>query len=281
VTDRRDIKKALQQLGRARTDIVLLLPQPLLLQLAALPFPERLEKKAVTGLKRLRAAAAAAATAGAGEGSGTAMGAASTQDVLRILWCLADIVTEGVSSEGSSDDGSSSKAAAAISDSNGTAVLEALLQEVLNHEQQPPNEALMAQAAAAAATPDLPSYEKHQSVRLAAVADATAAAVAERGRRLRGDAGISSSGGRDSRDSRAPGRGERGDRGSARPEPWPRSEDPAVLHRIRMLRSAAFIPMRQGDWFCGQCGTHNFSFKATCFRCVWWPGGLGCTAREF
>jgi hypothetical protein len=117
---RRDVKKALQQLGRTRADILLLLPKPLLAQLAATELPigpaGHLDRKVEAAIRRLKkglaaaasssssgAAAAAedaaqegeedfevAAAAAAAEEVPVALGKASTQDVLRLLWCIAD-----------------------------------------------------------------------------------------------------------------------------------------------------------------------------------------------
>lgn len=90
----------------------------------------------------------------------------------------------------------------------------------------------------------------------------TEAASAAKERRIRGNTDTSSS-------TRQ--RGSRDDRqGSNRKEEkaakFPTSDDPVVQHKLRLLRSAPYQEMRAGDWFCGQCGTHNYSFKQLCFR---------------
>lgn len=87
---KRDVKKALQQLGRQRPDILPQLPQPLVARLAAVQLePAALaERKTGNAFARITAAAAA---------PGGLLGRASTQDVLRVLWV--------VSSSSSSNDG--------------------------------------------------------------------------------------------------------------------------------------------------------------------------------
>jgi hypothetical protein len=135
-------------------------------------------------------------------------------------------------------------------------------------EAQPPDEALMKAAEAAAATPTAAAYEQHQSRR----ADAAAAAGAKRER---------GSTGREGRPDRADRRSDRGDRpprgadsssgGSREQEAaprFPRSDDPAVQHKLRLLKSAPYTELRAGDWFCGECGAHNYAFKQLCFRYV-------------
>jgi hypothetical protein len=125
---RRDVKKALQQLGRTRADILLLLPKPLLIKLAATELPigpaGHLDRKVDAAIRRLKKGLAAAASSSSsgtaaaaeedseqegeeeGEEEGqeagaaaaaaaaaevpVALGKASTQDVLRLLWCIAD-----------------------------------------------------------------------------------------------------------------------------------------------------------------------------------------------
>jgi hypothetical protein len=127
-------------------------------------------------------------------------------------------------------------------------------QAVLELEQQPPDEALVKAAEAASATPNAAAYEQHQAQR-AAAADA---------KREHGDSG---------RGDRRRGREDRVDRKSSGgiqreldvPR-FPRSDDPAVQHKLRLLKSVPYAEMRAGDWFCGECGAHNYSFKQQCFR---------------
>jgi hypothetical protein len=121
LASRRDVKKALQQLGRTRADILLLLSKPLLTKLAStdLPLPPtgHLDRKVSAALKRLQKGLAAAAAASGSSGAAAvgaaeddeqqqeeegaeaaaaaevpvvALGKASTQDVLRLVWSIAD-----------------------------------------------------------------------------------------------------------------------------------------------------------------------------------------------
>ena len=80
MTSKRDVKKALQQLGRDRPDIIHLMPKTLIKQLSDLkmPFPGDL----IINRKSLAAAGRIAAAAAAADG----VGKASTQDVLRLAW---------------------------------------------------------------------------------------------------------------------------------------------------------------------------------------------------
>jgi hypothetical protein len=138
---------------------------------------------------------------------------------------------------------------------------------VLELEQQPADEELMKAAEAAMATANAASYQQHQSD--------SAAAVAKRGEAResgsssgRGGTKIDREGGQpDRRSSRQeqPSRGSGEKRGQQLP-PFPRSEDPVVQHKLRLLKSAPYTEMRAGDWFCGECGAHNYAFKQTCFR---------------
>lgn len=141
---------------------------------------------------------------------------------------------------------------------------------VLDLDKQPVDEELMKAAEAASATPNAASYEQHQS--------GLAAAAAKRGAAR--ESGISSSSGRggtrgdrevtDRRSSRQEqtSRGS-GDKKEQQLPPFPRSEDPVVQHKLRLLKSAPYTEMRAGDWFCGECGAHNYAFKQTCFRYGW------------
>lgn len=133
-------------------------------------------------------------------------------------------------------------------------VLERCAKAVLNLEQQPPDEALIKAAEAASATPNAEAYAQHQA-HLAGAASA---------RRERATAASSS--GRDRRAERRE-RDSKADRADKKDVPqFPRSDDPAVQHKLRLLRSAPYTEMRAGDWFCGECGAHNYSFKHVCFR---------------
>lgn len=121
-------------------------------------------------------------------------------------------------------------------------------------EQQPADEALVKAAEAASATPNAAAYEQHQAQRAAAAG----------AKRERPDGG---------RDDRRRGMEDRADRKSSssgqreQDAPrFPRSDDPAVQHKLRLLRSAPYTELRANDWFCGECGAHNYSFKQQCFR---------------
>lgn len=128
----------------------------------------------------------------------------------------------------------------------------------------------MKAAEAAAATPTAASYEQHQSRR----ADAAAATGAKRERGSTGRAD------RESRVDRRAGRDSDGSSSRREQEGavprFPRSDDPAVQHKLRLLRSAPYTELRPGDWFCGECGAHNYAFKQLCFRCVHCLGLGGC-----
>lgn len=128
-------------------------------------------------------------------------------------------------------------------------------QAVLELEQQPPDEALMAAAKAAVATPDASANAQHQSD----IKDA-AAAKADRRQRERQEGGA-----RDGSKRREDKRGNKRDEPTAR---FPRSDNPVVQHKLRLLRSAPYVELRAGDWFCGECGAHNYAFKQVCFRSV-------------
>eukprot|EP00775_Hariotina_reticulata_P002273 gene2273-2585_t len=88
ISSKRDTKKALQQLGRNRADILLRLPKPLIVKLAAVSLSpsEVAERKMLNAHARLSSAAAAAATMAAEDAATTSLGRASTQDLLRVLW---------------------------------------------------------------------------------------------------------------------------------------------------------------------------------------------------
>jgi hypothetical protein len=90
INSRRDIKKALQQFGRKRPDIVLQLPKQLLTDLASAPYPEPLERKAKYAVERLKAETGK--TQG-GAAVGPTSGRASTQDVVRAMWALVGTAT--------------------------------------------------------------------------------------------------------------------------------------------------------------------------------------------
>jgi hypothetical protein len=133
-------------------------------------------------------------------------------------------------------------------------VLTRCAQAVLELEQQPPDEALVKAAEAASATPNAAAYKQHQAQRAGA-----AGAKRERGDSGRGDR---RSGREDRADRKTSGDGRR-EQDAPR---FPRSDDPAVQHKLRLLRSAPYTELRAGDWFCGECGAHNYSFKQQCFR---------------
>lgn len=144
-------------------------------------------------------------------------------------------------------------------------VLQRCATAVLDFGAQPPDEALMKAAEAAAATPTAASYEQHQSRR----ADAAAATGAKRER---------GSTGRPDRENRVDRRAGRDSDGGSRREQeaaprFPRSDDPAVQHKLCLLRSSPYTALRPGDWFCGECGAHNYAFKQLCFRCAHCSGG--------
>jgi hypothetical protein len=92
ITSKRDVKKALQQLGRTRADILLCLPKPLIIKLAAVSLSpsEAAERKTSNAYARLNSAAAAAAAMAAEDAATASMGSASTQDLLRVLWAACN-----------------------------------------------------------------------------------------------------------------------------------------------------------------------------------------------
>lgn len=139
---------------------------------------------------------------------------------------------------------------------------------VLELEQQPPNEALMAAAVAAIATPNAAAYEQHQASRQEAASSRqetkTAAAT---------DGSTPSSSKREGKGAERRTKKEDSRGGSKKEQQqqqegprFPRSDDPAVQHKLRLLKSAPYTELRAGDWFCGQCGAHNYAFKQLCFR---------------
>lgn len=91
IDSRRDIKKALQQFGRSRPDIILQLPQQLLADVASQQFSERMDRKAQVALQRLKADTAQLQPS-ATSTTAHATGRASTQDILRVLWVLVDTI---------------------------------------------------------------------------------------------------------------------------------------------------------------------------------------------
>jgi hypothetical protein len=144
---------------------------------------------------------------------------------------------------------------------------------VLDLDKQPIDEELMKAAEAASATPTAASYKQHQSGLAAAAAKWGAA-------RESGSSSSSSSSGRGGTridreaTDRHSSRQEQPSRSSSEKKeqqlpPFPRSEDPVVQHKLRLLKSAPYTEMRAGDWFCGECGAHNYAFKQTCFRYGW------------
>lgn len=124
LASRRDIKKALQHFGRTRPDIVLQLPAQLLQDLASQQYHGRQDKKARLALERMRADhAPLQASAGSTDSDGQQQqqqperkphvtGRASTQDVVRAMWCLADTLA-GVDGDGDEAGGAAAPAASA------------------------------------------------------------------------------------------------------------------------------------------------------------------------
>jgi hypothetical protein len=161
-TSRRDVKHALLQLGRARPDILLLLPAGEVAALAALPLPleERPERKSAAADARLKASFPSGAD-GAGDSGGR--GGASTQDLLRVLWCWGGAAPEAAAAAGP-----------------GAERARVLLQAVLDLEARPRDEAAAADALARAGTPGREVLEAFHE-RLASGRDAKRAAAAEAG----------------------------------------------------------------------------------------------------
>lgn len=91
IDSRRNIKKALQQFGRSRPDIILQLPKELLADVASQQFSERMDRKAQVAMQRLKADTAQLQPS-ATSTTAHATGRASTQDILRVLWVLVDTV---------------------------------------------------------------------------------------------------------------------------------------------------------------------------------------------
>eukprot|EP00877_Chromochloris_zofingiensis_P002224 jgi/Chrzof1/12001/Cz06g17200.t1 len=197
---KRDIKKALQQLGRTRPDILMQLPTHPLLQLAQWPLPpsDKPERKTVEADKRLKAYCA---------GDADLSLPASTLDVLRVIWAWT------------------SKPDAAVAAVPGiSSVIHTLLQDILKAELQPADPAVVKAAAAESAD--------------GVTQDATSS---------------SSSNHSSSPDEHQP-KSELGRRFAAQ-------------HRRRLLKIVRFREVREGDWFCNQCGEHNWAATPNCYRC--------------
>lgn len=86
LSTRRDIKKALQELGRKRADIILQLPPELVKDLAHQDYKDQQTRKSKISIQRLLSTT----TADHVQGDTQDRKRASTQDFLLAMWCLAD-----------------------------------------------------------------------------------------------------------------------------------------------------------------------------------------------
>jgi hypothetical protein len=135
----------------------------------------------------------------------------------------------------------------------------------------------MAAAVAAIATPNAAAYEQHQASRQEAAssrqetktAAATDGSTTSSSSKREGKAAERRS---KKEDSRGGSKQEQQQQQQQEGPRFPRSDDPAVQHKLRLLKSAPYTELRAGDWFCGQCGAHNYAFKQLCFRWADWGG---------
>jgi len=110
-----------------------------------------------------------------------------------------------------------------------------LLSGVLKCLDAPPDEQLLAAARRSGATPDADGMRQLEAGKASAQLAAADAAAAG--------------------DSRSPSRRSQ-------------AEFFAQRHQQRLQKAAGSIELRVGDWFCGQCGAHNYSRKKECWRCA-------------
>jgi hypothetical protein len=230
------VKKALLALGRARPDILPLLPVSDVAALAALPLPveERPDRKFASADARLKSSFSKGAGGDGGDDS-AGCGRASTQDLLRMLWCWAAAAAEAADTAAG---GGAGAAAARV---------RPVLQAVLELEARPRDAAAAAVALERAGTPGQEALESFHR-RLAAGKEEK-----DTGRRPAAAAAPAA----------GPAGGPEG-QGARRAAP---DAGLAARHRIRLLLSAPFRALRARDWFCGQCGAHNFGRASDCRRC--------------